>query len=206
MLKTILIDDEPKCVRLLARELASHCPGVQVIGQTSSSEEGLRLIETLQPNLVFLDIEMPRLNGFQLLERLGDSSFGLIFVTAYSEFALKAFRFSALDYLLKPVAVQELQQAVAKAEHRLRIDTRQIEMLRIQFQKGHLADKIALPYGQGVIFLHVSQILYCEADSNYTRIVATENRQFLLTRTLRDVRTRRFRSPWFPAGTPPVCN
>src|SRR5205809_367661 len=101
MLKALLIDDEPKCVRLLARDLATHCPQVQVIGQTSSSEEGLRLIGVLQPDVVFLDIEMPRMNGFQLLEQVGKISFGLIFVTAYNEFAVKAFRFSALDYLLK---------------------------------------------------------------------------------------------------------
>jgi two-component system LytT family response regulator len=187
MLKAILIDDEPKCVRLLAKELTTHCPGVQVIGQTSGSEEGLRLIQMLHPDLVFLDIEMPRLNGFQLLERLGEISFGLIFVTAYSEFALKAFRFSALDYLLKPVDTHELQQAVGKAEQRRWVDSRQIDLLRTQLQKGKLSDKIAIPYGQGVLFLHVSEILYCEADSNYTRIIATQNRQFLLTKTLRDV-------------------
>ena len=187
MLKAILIDDEPDCVRLLAHELAVHCPQVQVIGQTTSSEDGLRLIQVLQPDVVFLDIEMPRLNGFQLLEKLGSISFSLIFVTAYNEFAVKAFRFSALDYLLKPIDSEDLQQAVRKAERQQRIDARQVDILRSQLHSHQLADKIAVPYQQGIIFLPINEVIYCESDSNYTKVVATQNRHYLLTRTLREV-------------------
>jgi len=187
MFRTLLIDDEPDCLRLLARDLATYCPQVQVIGHTTSSKEGLQMIGTLRPDLVFLDIEMPRLNGFQLLEQLDSISFQLVFVTAYNEFAVKAFRFSALDYLLKPVDVEELQQAVRKAERRQQVDGRQLELLRAQLQSQHLSDRIAVPYQQGVVFLPVSEILYCESDSNYTRLTATQNRSYLLTRTLREV-------------------
>jgi two-component system LytT family response regulator len=187
MLKAILIDDEPDCVQLLASELATSCPQVQVVGRTTISEEGLRLIQVLEPDVVFLDIEMPRMNGFQLLEKLGPIGFSLIFVTAYNEFAVKAFRFSALDYLLKPIDVLDLQEAVRKVEQRQRVDTRQIDFLRTQLHSHRLADKIAVPYQQGVIFLPVSEIIYCESDSNYTRVVATQNRHYLLTRTLREV-------------------
>ncbi len=187
MLKAILIDDEPDCVRLLARELAVHCPQVQVVGQTSSSEEGLRLVQILKPDLLFLDIEMPRMNGFQLLERLGDVPFHLVFVTAYNEFAVKAFRFSALDYLLKPIDGADLREAVRKAERRPGVDGRQVEALRTQLQTQQLSDKIAVPYQNGVTFLPLAEVVYCEADSNYTRVVATQGRQFLLTRTLREV-------------------
>ncbi len=187
MLKAILIDDEPDCVRLLAHELAVHCPQVQVIGQTTSSEDGLRLIQVLQPDVVFLDIEMPRLNGFQLLEKLGSISFSLIFVTAYNEFAVKAFRFSALDYLLKPIDSEDLQEAVRKAERQQRIDARQVDILRSQLHSHQLADKIAVPYQQGIIFLPINEVIYCESDSNYTKVVATQNRHYLLTRTLREV-------------------
>lgn len=187
MLKAILIDDEPDCVRLLAHELATHCPQVQVVGQTSSSEEGLRLAQIHQPDLLFLDIEMPRMNGFQLLERLGSVPCHLVFVTAYNEFAVKAFRFSALDYLLKPIDSAELREAVRKAEQRRPTDGRQVESLRTQLQTQQLADKIAVPYQNGVMFLPVAEVVYCEADSNYTRVVATQGRQYLLTRTLREV-------------------
>ncbi|WP_245859505.1 LytR/AlgR family response regulator transcription factor [Spirosoma aerolatum] len=187
MLKAILIDDEPDCVRLLAHELGAYCPHIQVIGQTTSSEDGLRLIQILQPDVVFLDIEMPRMNGFQLLEKLGSISFSLIFVTAYNEFAVKAFRFSALDYLLKPIDSQDLQEAVRKAERQQRVDVRQIDQLRHQLQSHRVSDKIAVPYQQGVIFLPVGEVLYCESDSNYTKVIATQNRSYLLTRTLREV-------------------
>ena len=187
MLKALLIDDEPDCVHLLASELAQHCPQVQVIGKTTSSQEGLRLIHVLQPDLVFLDIEMPRLNGFQLLEKVGEIFFQLIFVTAYNEFAIKAFRYSALDYLLKPIDTDELQQAVRKATLKHRIDGRQLELLQHQLQHRYLADKIALPYQNGIIFLELKEIIYCEADNNYTKVLATQDRRYLLTRTLKEV-------------------
>lgn len=187
MLKALIIDDEPDCVHLLARELGTHCPQVQVIGQTTSSEDGLRLIQTLQPDLVFLDIEMPRLNGFQLLERVGEIFFQLIFVTAYNEYAVRAFRFSALDYLLKPLDVDDLQAAVQKATRQQRIDQRQVQFLRQQLQHRHSVDKIAVPYQNGIIFLPLAEILYCEADNNYTQVIATQSRHFLLMRTLREV-------------------
>ena len=187
MLKAILIDDEPDCVRLLAHELAAYCPQIQVVGQTTSSEDGLRLIQILQPDVVFLDIEMPRMNGFQLLEKLGRISFSLVFVTAYNEFAVKAFRFSALDYLLKPIDAQDLQEAVRKAERQQRIDVRQIDLLQHQLRSHHISDKIAVPYQQGVIFLPIREVIYCESDSNYTKVIATEHRSYLLTRTLREV-------------------
>jgi two-component system LytT family response regulator len=174
-------------VELLARELAEYCPQVQVVGRSTTSEDGLRLIQILQPDVVFLDIEMPRMNGFQLLETIGTLSFHLIFVTAYNEFAVKAFRFSALDYLLKPIDTLDLQEAVRKAERQQRVDPRQLDLLKSQFHSRQVADKIAVPYQQGVIFLPVGEIIYCESDSNYTKIIATQNRQYLLTRTLRDV-------------------
>lgn len=187
MLKAILIDDEPKCVELLHRELAMHCPQVQVVAKTTSSEEGLRLIQVLQPDVVFLDIEMPRLNGFQLLEKVGDIFFQLIFVTAYNEFAVKAFRYSALDYLLKPIDSAELQQAVRKAARQPRLNAGQLQLLQRQLQQQRVADKIAVPYQNAVIFLDLSALIYCESDNNYTKVYASENRHYLLTRTLKEV-------------------
>lgn len=130
MLKAILLDDEPNCVKLLALQLQEHCPQVEIIAQCTDSQEGLKTIRALQPDVVFLDIEMPCMNGFSLLEQLEDISFSLIFVTAYDAFALKAFRFSALDYLLKPVEAQELKAAVAKAEKRQRLDSWQVDLLK----------------------------------------------------------------------------
>lgn len=186
MLRTILIDDEPDNVRLLALQLERHCPQVEIVAQVTTAEEGLRDIRTLRPDLVFLDIEMPRMNGFQLLEQLEEIPFALVFVTAYDQFALKAFRFSALDYLLKPVDLADLQVAVRKAERRQRPDPRQLELLRSQYH-GNAPSKIAVPQQNGVTFVELSEIIYAEADSNYTKLILTNGRSHLLTKTLRDV-------------------
>lgn len=187
MLKAILIDDEPDCIRLLALQLKEHCPQIQILGQFTRSEEGLQAIKVQQPDVVFLDIEMPEMNGFTLLEQLGDIPFSLIFTTAYNEFALKAFRFSALDYLLKPLDSLELKQAVQKAEKRLRIDQRQLDMLRSQLQGGQHPQKIAVPYQRGVHFIELKDLVYCEADSNYTKLFLVNSKNYLLSKTLRDV-------------------
>lgn len=187
MLKAIIIDDEPDCVRLLALQLKEHCPNVQILAQLTNSEEGLQAIQALEPDVVFLDIEMPGMNGFTLLEQLDDIPFSLIFVTAYNEFALKAFRFSALDYLLKPLDTQELQEAVQKAEKRQRVDQRQIELLKMQMQGGQYPQKIAVPGQGGVVFIELKELVLCEAESNYTKLLLTNGKTYLLSKTLRDV-------------------
>ncbi|GAA4455315.1 LytTR family DNA-binding domain-containing protein [Nibrella saemangeumensis] len=187
MLKAIIIDDEPDCVQLLALQLNEHCPQVQVLAQLTSPEEGLRAIRNLEPDVVFLDVEMPRMNGFQLLEQLDDIPFSLIFVTAYNEFALRAFRFSALDYLLKPLSVSHLTEAVRKAEKRHRIDQRQLDLLRFQLKEGQYPSKIAVPFQTGVVFVELKELVYCEADSNYTKLFLSNGKNYLLSKTLREV-------------------
>ncbi len=187
MLTAILIDDEPDCVELLALQLSQHCPEVEVMAQFTSPEAGLQAIRSRKPDLVFLDVEMPRLNGFQLLEQLEAIDFSLVFVTAYNEFALKAFRFSALDYLLKPLNVAQLQEAVRKAAKRQRIDQRQLDMLRFQLKEGQYPAKIAVPFQGGVVFVELKELVYCEADSNYTKLFLTNGKNYLLSKTLREV-------------------
>lgn len=187
MLKAIIIDDEPDCVQLLALQLKENCPGVQVLAQLTTPEEGLRAIRNLHPDVVFLDVEMPRMNGFQLLEELEEIPFHLIFVTAYNEFALKAFRFSALDYLLKPLNTSQLREAVRKAEKRQQIDQRQLDLLRYQLKEGQHLSKIAVPFQSGVIFVELKELVYCESDSNYTKLILTSGKSHLLSKTLREV-------------------
>lgn len=187
MLRAILIDDEPDCLQLLALQIKQYCPGVEVSAQMSSPEEGLQAIRSLHPDIVFLDVEMPRMNGFQLLEQLETISFSLIFITAYNEFALKAFRFSALDYLLKPLDVSQLVEAVKRAEKRQRIDQGQLDMLRYQIREGKYPSKIAVPFQSGVVFVELSELVYCEADSNYTKLILANGKTHLLSKTLKDV-------------------
>ena len=169
MLKAIIVDDEPDCVKLLALQLKMYCPQVQVVAACTASEDALLKINELQPGVVFLDIEMPVMNGFQLLEKFGNITFSLVFVTAYDQFAVKAFRYSALDYLLKPIDAKDLQAAEQKAEKRNWPDKQQLSMLKQQVHnpEKNFPDKIAQPYQNGVTFGGIKNIIYCESRSIY---------------------------------------
>jgi two-component system, LytTR family, response regulator len=189
MIKAIIIDDEPDCVKLLALQLKMYCPQVQVTGEYNDSGEGLNGIKALQPDIVFLDIEMPVMNGFQLLEKTGNVCFSLIFVTAYDKFAVKAFRYSALDYLLKPIDAKDLITAVEKASQQHWPQKQQLHLLKQQLQSPgkSFPDKIALPYQNGVSFAEINTIVYCESDNNYTRFHITGGQQYTVAKTLGDI-------------------
>ncbi len=185
-MRAILIDDEPDNLKLLTLQLGRHCPQVEVVGQYTESMEGLKGIRTLQPALVLLDIEMPVMNGFQLLEKVGDINFQLIFITAYDQYAVRAFRFSALDYLLKPVDTIDLVAAIQRAEKVTKINPQQLDLLKQYYTSGmgSTPQKIALPHAHGLVFVDTSQIIYCEADSNYTRFYLENGEQYLISKTL----------------------
>ncbi len=170
MLKVIIIDDEPDCVKLLALQLKMYCPHVEIVAECTASNDALAQIKALQPDLIFLDIEMPVMNGFQLLEALGTINFSLVFVTAYDKFAVKAFRFNALDYLLKPIDGKDLKVAVQKALLQ-KPNQQQLQSIKQQLYGGekYHPDKIALPYQNGVTFTEIKNIIYCESDNNYTK-------------------------------------
>lgn len=189
MLKAVLIDDEHDCVKLLSLQLKMYCPQIEVIAECTKSEEGLRAIQEQSPDVVFLDIEMPRMNGFELLEAAGELKFALIFVTAYDRFAVKAFRYSAIDYLLKPTDTRELKEAIQKIESQRRTHQSQVNFAKEQIVNTHkiLPEKIALPYQNGVTFVNVNDILYCEADDNYARFYLSNGDKLLATKTLRDI-------------------
>ncbi len=188
MLTAIIIDDEPDCVKLLALQLKMYCQNVTVKAECTSSEEGLQKIKELDPDLVFLDIEMPMMNGFQLLEKIGSINFGLVFVTAYDQFAVKAFRFNALDYLLKPTDGKDLKMAVEKAMQK-KPNPQQLQSMKKQLQGGEKfhPDKIALPFQNGVILTEIKNVLYCEADNNYTRIFVIGGHEYVVSKTLGDI-------------------
>ena len=119
MIKAVIIDDEQHCVRALLSDLQQHCPSVEVADVCNSAKEGMMSIKKLAPDLVFLDVEMPWMNGFEMLDLLGDINFSVIFTTAHDEFAAKAFRISAVDYLLKPIDANDLKSAVQKVEKKM---------------------------------------------------------------------------------------
>jgi two-component system, LytTR family, response regulator len=189
MLRAIIIDDEPNAVSLLALRLGQHCPHVDVVAACTDSLDAIDLLRQHRPDLIFLDIEMPQLNGFQVLDAVKDLTFSLIFVTAYDRFAIKAFKYSALDYLLKPIDTQELIAAVNKAEKQHQTTSHQLQHLQHQFVNAtkSLPERIALPYQNGVTFVPINDILYCEADDNYTRFHLLNGQQHVAAKTLRDI-------------------
>ena len=187
MLKTIIIDDEPDSVKLLQLQLAQHCPEIEITGTFTSSVKALAAIEKIEPDLIFLDIEMPVMNGFELLEKILHLPFSVIFITAYNQYALKAFRFNAVDYLVKPVDVNDLTEAVAKATKRVKPTATQLSLLQKQL-RGEPATRIAIPGQQGGIsFIDLDDIIYSEASNNYSKLILIDGNRFLISKTLKDV-------------------
>lgn len=184
MIRTIIVDDEPRGRRALSLMLARHCPDVQVVAEADSAVTGAEAILRHAPDLVFLDIEMPGGGGFELLESLDTVDFDVIFVTAYDQYAIRAIRNSAVDYLLKPTRVDELRTAVARSSARReqRVDPRTVER-RPSASLLH-ADKIPLPMSNGFIFVSIRSILRCEARSNYTMFYFDNGTTTLVSKTL----------------------
>lgn len=189
MIKAIIIDDEPDCCDVLATLLERHCPEISIAGICTTAEEGLAMLSEKPVQLVFLDIQMPRMNGFELLEKIKPINFGVIFTTSYDQFAIKAIRFSALDYLLKPVDKEELKAAVAKALQQLHQPlTQQLEMVMQRlYHPSRQVNQIALPTLEGLQIIPVDSIISCASNSNYTILSLKENQKLIVSRTLKDI-------------------
>ena len=188
-IRAMIIDDELDCVGVIQKLLAAYCPEVELVGYTSDSIEAVNLILKQRPDLLFLDIEMPVMNGFQILEEVGSMGFHIVFTTAYDRYAVKAFKYSALDYLLKPIDPKDLVTAVKKAAQRQEVDKLQLELLRRQLYAPRTPtnEKLALPYQHGYLFVTVEDIIYAESDDCYARLFMNTGEQFLITKTLRDI-------------------
>ena len=190
-IKAILIDDEPYCTQGLEIDLKAVCPEVEVITTCNSAKEGLMQIKKLDPDVVFLDIEMPWMNGFELLELAAPVNFEVIFITAYDQFAVKAFRASAIDYLMKPVDRNLLKEAVSRLSGKLNIQKTQAPKISalIDYIKNPAQSnpKIALPHTDGIDLVLVNDIIYCQADNNYTTIFLTSGKKKLVSKVLKEV-------------------
>lgn len=188
MLRSIIVDDEYKSRESLKILLEDFCENVSVDGLCQNVDEAILAINDIKPHVVFLDIQLQSETGFDLLTRIKNVDFDVIFTTAYSEYAIKAFKFSAIDYLLKPINIEELQQSLekcnAKTSHSLseRLEQLIYNLRPMSTQKY----KVALPSNDGLVFVKVEEILYCEADSNYTQIHLTNDRKYLVSRTLKE--------------------
>ena len=189
MIKAIIVDDEPKCCKTLSALLERFCPEIEVAAVCSNGLEALTKIQEQSPSLVFLDVEMPTMNGFEMLEKISTVNFHLIFTTSYDQYALKAFRFSAIDYLLKPIDRDELQRSVQKVVRQMQIPVpQQLEILmeRIK-QPAKPVNKIALSTLEGLQMIPVDSIIQCESDDNYTILLLKDKRKIVVSSTLKDI-------------------
>lgn len=185
----MLIDDEIHCLDTLEMLLADYCPEVQVVEKCWSAKKGLEAIERERPDVLFLDIEMPVMNGFEMLEHLKMIDFPIVFTTSYDQYAIKAIRFSALDYLLKPVDPKELIASVRKASTQKAVPTpEQFSMLIDHLKSGKTGFlKIAVPTLQGLELIAVEDILRCDADDNYTHIHRKGRPRITACRSLKEI-------------------
>lgn len=187
-MKAVILDDEKHCREVLSALLQKHCSGVEVAGEFSNGADALKQIGKIGPDILFLDIEMPGMNGFEFLERCTSRSFEVIFTTAYNEYAIRAIKHSALDYLLKPVEKNELIAAVEKAKGQNAGKTSaRVEQLLTALSFKKEPKRFAVPTMEGLIMLNSGEILYCESDGPYCTFYFTNNSKPLLTsRTLKE--------------------
>lgn len=188
MITAIIIDDEAKGRLALREKLAAYCPDVCLLAEAADGPEALLQIEKHRPQLIFLDIEMPRMNGFDMLSRIPEKDFRIIFTTAYDQYAIKAIKYAAFDYLLKPVDIEELRAAVSKVyESRLAETKKQVELLQQAIhQPGLQWNKLAIPTFEGLLFYDVAQIVHLEAASNYTHIHLLDGTKVTASKTLKE--------------------
>ncbi len=186
-INAILVDDEKSGRENLSGLIHEHCPQIKLMGQASSVDTAIPLIEKLAPQLVFLDIEMPGANGFQLLEYFQDFSFEVIFVTAYDNFAIKAIRFSAADYILKPINRNELIAAIEKVTDRIQQKAENDQIKQLFYNVRHPQNpKIGLPTNDRIEFIEVKSIIRCQGESNYTHLYFEDRKPLLVAKTLVD--------------------
>ncbi|MBK8522314.1 MAG: LytTR family DNA-binding domain-containing protein [Ferruginibacter sp.] len=190
-MKAIIIDDELSGREVLKKLVQLNCPDVTVIDTLNSIETGLRSIQEDKPDLVFLDIQMPNASGFDLLNQLEKIDFEIIFVTAHDSFAIRAFKYAAVDYLLKPIKVTELIDAVYRAAERIKNNQSQ-DHVKFMLEKVSPAkkifvnNKILLPTLGGYNIIEVSEITYCKSESNYTRFHFTDGKNLVVSKTLKE--------------------
>lgn len=185
-ISTIIIDDEPKNIKLLQQMLALHCPQVEVMATESDTKKAISLLEEKRPQLLFLDVEMPHLNGFDLLKKLGPVPFEVIFVTAYSHYAIEAFEHHATGYITKPINTEKLIAAVQTAERRIEEKSvnKNLFSLLEHSSRQSAPDKIPLSTSNGLLFVKIADIMYCESSGNYTHFYMNDDKKIVVSRQL----------------------
>ncbi|MBG0858468.1 MAG: response regulator transcription factor [Bacteroidales bacterium] len=188
-LKTIVIDDEPDAVDFISSIIGEYCSGLEVAGKAHDVKEGVQLIREQKPDLVFLDVEMPHGTGFDLLTHFPEKDFDVVFITAFNHYAIKAIKFSAVDYILKPININEFIDAVNKVIQKRGSNLfRGNENIRVLLEnlKTGLPSRLAIPTSDGMEYLNPRDIIRIEADRSYSWFFITGNRKMLVSKNLKE--------------------
>ncbi|MCF6132597.1 LytR/AlgR family response regulator transcription factor [Flavobacterium wongokense] len=191
MLRAVVIDDIDSIRTKNIDIIKSNCPNIAIIGQADSVESGITLIRQIVPDIVFLDVEMPDGTGFDLLQKLKPINFKVIFITGYEDFAIRAFRFSAIDYLLKPLDADDLVEAVNKAEEALSKDVMELKLntLFSNLERPKNLQKLVLKTAEKIYSVNIQDIVNCESDKNYTTFYFINAPKLVVSTTLKEYET-----------------
>jgi len=184
-IQAVIVEDEKEAIQSLMGELNLNCPDVEVVKTGSTVEEGYRAIKEVNPDLVFLDIDLGERSSFEILDLIDTIDFQVIFVTAHNDFAIKAIKYSALDYILKPAGGTDLIQAVNRVKQKIN-KTESFSLLKEQIVNQTFSKKIALQTGEKIELVNIYDIHYCESDGNYTRVI-TGDKKLYVSRSLKDL-------------------
>ncbi|BAU52670.1 LytR/AlgR family response regulator transcription factor [Mucilaginibacter gotjawali] len=185
-MKAIIVDDEPKGRNILLQLLTQHFPQIKVVATAADADEGIRRIDAWKPDVVFLDVEMPGKNGFDMLKELGNIDFKIIFVSAHNHYALNAIKLSAIDFLLKPIDLDDLGKAIQRLNSLPVHSVQQVPHLLQQLQQSkNRFDKIAIASATAIEFVNINDIVYCKADNAYTEVYLN-NTVITSTKNLKD--------------------
>jgi two-component system LytT family response regulator len=187
MIKAIIVDDELGARESLSKMIEKNCKSIDILAKADSMTTAYEAILKHQPDLVFLDIEMPNGNAFDLLEKFDKINFDIIFTTAYDHYAIKGIKYSAIDYILKPIDPEELVQAVHRFEEKAgqkNMLDQKFKMLLSNIKPENKLKKVGLPDGDGLIFINLADIIRCDSDGNYTFFILTTGKKIIASRTL----------------------
>lgn len=199
-MRIAIVDDEAHCMQSLVFHLENLFPEISIVYKSNNPQEALTRLPEINPDLLFLDVEMPVLTGFELLEQMGDRNFDVIFTTAYSQYAVQAFKAKAINYLLKPIDEQELKEAISEwkemKDRKEGSSAQKVnDLLDYLKKEGILKNKIALPVADGIEFIDVNNIMYCKSQSNYTNFYLSDGESILLSKTISEV--EKLLAPYF---------
>lgn len=189
MLKAVIVDDEPKAIQSLIWELSNFNQEVEIMASFSDPDKALAYLEVHTPDCLFLDVQMPTIGGFQFLEQLKQTDFAVVITTAYDEYAIKALKHEAIDYLLKPIDSDDLRDCIAKIKKYSdrNINSKKLERMLTNFNSQFDKKKVTINTDGKLLFLDVDDIVYIESDGNYSTLYLQDQKKIVLTKKLKEV-------------------